>query len=297
MSDRKTRLDGVAVASLLLCCVLWGVNQVAAKVAVAEIPPLLQAAARSAVAAVAVALWARARGIALFTRDGTLAGGWWAGALFAAEFGCIFVGLQFTTASRMVVFIYLAPFVVALGMHFIAHAERLRPLQWAGLVGAFSGVAWAFAEGFSGPSAGDRQWLGDTLGVVSAVLWAGTTLVIRASRLGSAPPEKTLLYQLAISAVLLGLASGLAGEQWPASVSMRAGGAFAFQALVVTFASYLLWFWLVRHYPVTRLSAFTLLTPISGLVAGAGLLGEPVTLRLAVALGAVVLGIALVNRG
>ena len=139
----------VAVASLLLCCALWGLNQVAAKVALAEIPPLTQAAARSLGAALLVLAWARWRGIALAMRDGTLRGGLAAGALFAAEFACIFIGLQFTSASRMVVFIYLSPFVVALGMPFIARGERLVPTQWLGLLLAFAGVAWAFAEGFA----------------------------------------------------------------------------------------------------------------------------------------------------
>ncbi|MED5621572.1 DMT family transporter [Ideonella sp. BN130291] len=296
MNERKHHLDAVAVSSLLLCCLLWGLNQVAAKVALAEIPPLLQAGMRSLVAGGLVAVWARLRGIPLFSRDGSGVGGWWAGCLFAAEFACIFIGLQFTTASRMVVFIYLSPFVVALGMHFIARAERLRGGQWAGLLAAFAGVAWAFAEGFTQPAAGPRQWLGDALGVLAAVLWAATTLVIRATRLSSAPAEKTLLYQLAISGVLLSLAGAASGEHWPASLSGTAWAAFGFQTVVITFASYLVWFRLVRHYAATRLAAFTLLTPIFGLLAGVLLLGEPVTTRLVVALAAVALGIAMVNR-
>lgn len=294
--DRKHHLDSIAIASLLLCCVLWGLNQVAAKVALAEIPPLLQAAARSLGAAVLVALWSRWRGVPLFERDGTGLGGFWAGVLFAAEFACIFVGLQFTTASRMVVFIYLSPFIVALGMQAIAHTERLRPDQWLGLLAGFAGVASAFVEGFTEPAAGPRQWLGDALGLAAAVLWAGTTLVIRGSRLTSAPAEKTLLYQLVISGVLLGAAGLGLGEHWPATLSMRGTVAFGFQLVIVTFASYLLWFWLVRHYPATRLAAFTLLTPIFGLLAGVVLLHEPLTARLALGLATVVAGIAIVNR-
>ena len=47
MSDgRRDHLDALAIASLVLCAALWGVNQSASKVAVAEIPPLLQAARR-----------------------------------------------------------------------------------------------------------------------------------------------------------------------------------------------------------------------------------------------------------
>jgi drug/metabolite transporter (DMT)-like permease len=297
MIDRKSHLDGIAVGALLLCCVLWGLNQVAAKVALAEIPPLMQAGARSLGAALLVALWARGRGIALLERDGTWAGGLFAGALFAAEFGCIFVGLQFTSASRMVVFIYLSPFVVALGMPFIARSEKLSAAQLAGLVAAFGGVAWAFAEGsVNTPSAGPRQWLGDALGVAAAVLWAATTLVIRATRLSTASAEKTLLYQLAVSGVLLALASALAAEPLPVKLTSASLLPLAFQTVIVTFASYLLWFWLMRHYPATRLASFTLLTPVAGLVAGVLLLDEPVTLRLVVALVTVAAGIAVVNR-
>lgn len=299
MSDRKSRLDGIAVASLVLCCLLWGVNQVAAKVALAEIPPLLQAGVRSLGATLLVLAWVVWRGLPLRGASGsapTWRAGWLAGALFAAEFGCIFVGLQYTTASRMVVFLYLSPFVVALGMPFIARTERLSALQLGGLLAAFAGVALAFADGFGSKAIGDRQWLGDTLGVVAAVLWGATTLVIRASALTSAPPEKTLLYQLAVSGVLLTAAGLAVGEQWPAAPSALALSMLGFQTVVVTFASYLIWFWLVRHYPATQISSFVLLTPVFGLLAGALLLAEPVTARLLVALATVSVGIAVVGR-
>ena len=297
MSDRKLHLDTVAVVALLSCCAVWGLGQVATKVTLAEVPPLMQAAVRSCGAALLVALWARGRGIALFGRDGTLGGGLCAGLLFAIEFGLIFTGLKFTTASRMAVFVYLAPFVVALGMPLIARNERLDALQSLGLVAAFGGVAWAFAEGFQQPTAGDLQWLGDALGVAGAVFWGATTLVIRGTRLSAAAAEKTLLYQLAVSGVALALASWLAGETWPARLSPMPALALVFQTVVVCFASYLLWFWLMRHYPATQLSAFTLLTPVLGLLAGVALMGDPLTLRLVAALIAVSAGIALVHRG
>ncbi len=295
-TERKARLDTLAITSLVLCCFLWGLNQVAAKVAIAEVPPLAQAAIRSLGGALLVFLWARSRGIALFARDGSLPGGLTAGLLFAAEFGCIFLGLQYTTASRMAVFIYISPFVVALGMPFIAKSEKLKPLQMAGLVLAFAGVAWGFAEGFTKPAAGDLQWLGDALGVAAGVLWGATTLAIRGSRLAAASAEKTLLYQLGISGVALALAAALRGQAWAPTLSMLTWASLFFQIVIVTFASYLMWFWLVRHYPATRLASFTLLTPVFGLLLGALLLGEPITARLVVALAAVAGGIVLVNR-
>ncbi|MFL6663323.1 MAG: DMT family transporter [Rhizobacter sp.] len=296
MTERKPHLDAVAVASLVGCCFLWGLNQVAAKAALPEVPPLQQAAIRSLGGALLVWVWSLARGIRLFDRDGTGPGGLLAGAMFAAEFACIFVGLQFTSASRMVVFIYLSPFVVALGMPFIARSERLSALQLGGLVAAFAGVAWAFAEGFTRPAVGAQQWIGDALGVAAGVLWGATTLAIRATRLGSAAAEKTLLYQLAVSGVMLAVAAAASGTPLPARLSVLAWSSLAFQIVVVSFASYLLWFWLMRHYPATRLASFTLLTPVFGLLLGAALLGEPVTARLVVALLTVACGIVLVNR-
>jgi drug/metabolite transporter (DMT)-like permease len=296
ISDRRTALDGPAVAVLLICCTLWGLNQVAAKVALVDIGPLTQAGGRSAVAALLVLAWARWRAVPIFAADGTLKAGLLAGALFAGEFACIFVGLQYTTASRMVVFIYLSPFVVALGMPFVARGEKLAPVQWAGLLIAFTGVAVAFAEGLLAPAAGPKQWLGDSLGLLAAVLWGATTLTIRATRLTSAPPEKTLVYQLAATGVLLCIAAPLAGESWPQRVSALSAGSMVFQAVVVTFASYLAWFWLMRHYPATRIASFTLLTPVAGLAFGVLLLNEPLTWHLVLALAAVAAGLLLVNR-
>jgi len=296
LRERKSHLDALAVTTLVVCCFLWGLNQVAAKAALPEIGALWQAALRSTGAAALLWLWARARGIALFDRDGTLPGGLLAGALFAAEFFCIFVGLQFTTASRMVVFIYTSPFVVALGMPLISRAERLHAVQAIGLVLAFAGVASAFSEGFSQPAAGPQQWIGDALGILAGILWGATTLAIRATKLTHASAEKTLFYQLAVSALLL-LAGAAATAPPPLhALSPVAWGSLAFQVVVVSFASYLVWFWLIRHYPATRIASFTMLTPVFGLILGSLLLAEPITARLLIALATVAAGILLVNR-
>ena len=294
--ERKTSLDAAAVLTVLACCAVWGLSQVAAKVTLTEVPPLLQAGVRSLGAALLLLLWSRWRGLPLFGADGTAGAGVLAGVLFAVEFACLFIGLQYTSASRMVVFLYTAPFVVALGMPLISKSESLSLLQGSGLALAFAGVVWAFAEGFTGSAAPPLQWLGDTLGIIAAVLWGLTTLLMRATRLATALPEKTLLYQLVLSGVALLLASALSPEVWPHRLSGAVAGSLLFQVAVVTFASYLAWFWLVRHYPATRVAAFTLLTPVFGLLAGVLLLNEPLTLRLLVALTAVCAGIAGVNH-
>lgn len=291
---RATRLDTRALAALLLCCALWGLNQVAIKAALPEVPALVQLAIRSVVALALVLGWMRWRGIAWNWRDGTLAPGLLAGLLFAVEFGCIFVGLQYTTAARSVVFINTSPFVVALMLAWLVPAERLRPLQTFGLVLAFAGVAYAFAE--PAPQTGAWPWLGDTLIVIAAVLWGLTTVVIRFSALRHAPAEKTLAYQLLVAGLLSPLAAWAAGSPWPAAWSTLALGSLFYQAVIVTFASYLLWFWLLTRYPATRVQAFVFLTPVFGTAFAGWLLGEQLGGELLSALVAVAIGLSLLNR-
>src|SRR3954453_7663210 len=186
-------VDTTAVSTMVLLCFIWGLGHVAAKLAAPGISLVFQAGLRSAIATVLLLLYARVRRIPLFERDGTFVAGIVAGALFAGEFVFIFAGLNFTGASRMVVFVYLAPCLTALGLHFFLPSERLKTQQWAGVLLAFCGIAVAFWDGFM---AGRSPLLGDFFGVIAALLWAATTVVIRTTTLTSASAAKTLFYQL-----------------------------------------------------------------------------------------------------
>ena len=179
MTGRKNHLDTLAISLLLASCLFWGFQQILIKTTVGEVPPLWQAALRFIGATLLLWLWCLVRGVKLFERDGTLRAGLLAGALFAAEFSCIYLGLRDTTASRLTVFLYTSPFVVAILLPRLVPAEKLRPVQWTGLVIAFIAVAVAFSEGFSGETT-SRQLRGDALALAAGVLWGLTTLVIRA---------------------------------------------------------------------------------------------------------------------
>ena len=296
MTERKQHLDTLAVSLLLACCLFWGFQQILIKTTVAEVPPLWQASIRFAGATLLLWIWCAARGVKLFARDGTLPAGLLAGALFAGEFTCIYLGLRDTTASRLTVFLYTSPFVVALLLPRFVAAEKLRAVQWVGLVIAFVGVAVAFAEGFSSGHAGPHQLRGDALALAAGTLWGLTTLVIRATRMATASAEKTLFYQVAVTAVVAPLISLLLGETWSFTYSAQAWGSIALQTAIGAFASYLAWMWLLRHYPATQMSSFTFLTPVFALVLGVLLLNEPLTLQLMLALCGVAAGIVLVNR-
>jgi len=287
-------LDALAAAVVVVLCLSWGFNQVATKLAIHDIPPLTQAAVRSAVATLLIAAWCRVRGIALFERDGTLWFGIMAGLLFAAEFILIYQGLLYTTATRAVLFIYLAPFFVVLGARIVLPADRFGASQWLGLGLSFAGMLIAF--GVPTPALDPRQFIGDVMMVGAALFWAATTLIIKASALTRASAEKVMLYQLVVSAPVMAAVAFIIGERVTHMPSVLALGSLAYQTVWVVSVTFVVWFALIAQYSASRLSAFTFLTPLFGVAAGHLVLGEPLTPAFAAAVALVAAGLVLVNR-
>ncbi len=294
MPIRKTHLDALAISLLLACCLFWGFQQVLVKATLAELPPVFQASLRFAGATLLLLLWCAWRRVRLFAADGSLAAGLFAGGLFALEFACLYVGLQYTSASRLTVFLYTSPFWVAALLPLWVKAEKLGAVQWGGLACAFAAVVFALREGFG--SSGTSTWTGDVLALVAGMFWGLTTVVIRASSLTRVSPEKLLFYQVAVSAAVLPFLSMALGEQWVWTFSPFALGSLLVQVVVGAFASYLAWMWMLGRYPATKISVFVFLTPLFALVFGALWLHESITPSLMAALVLVAVGIVLVNR-
>jgi drug/metabolite transporter (DMT)-like permease len=293
-SPQSHPLDALAITVTIALCLTWGFNQVAIKLAIHDIPPLIQAAGRSAAAALCVAAYAQLRGIPLLKRDGTLAAGFAAGVLFAIEFILLYRGLVWTTATRTVLFLYTAPFFVAIGSRLFIPGDHFYPSQWFGLALSFVGIVIAF--GLPTPAADPHQLLGDLMLLGGGAAWAATTLVIKASPLSRISAEKTALYQLVVSAPLLAIGALTLGERIDAMPSALAIATFAYQALWVVSVSFVIWFALIVRYSANRLSAFTFLTPIFGVAAGHLVLNEPLTPAFALAVAFVAVGLVLVNR-
>ncbi len=293
--QRKDHLDTFAITLLVACCAFWGFQQILIKFASREIAPLWQASVRMAGATTLLWLWCQFRGVKLFQRDGSLKGGLLVGLLFAAEFCLIYLGLQHTSASRLTVFLYTSPFWVAVLLPRFVPSEKLRKIQWIGLVIAFSAVGIAFSEAFLHGS-GPGQWKGDAMGLAAGMFWGLTTIAIRTTKIATVAAEKSLFYQLSVTALVCPVLSLALGETWGFDYSALAWGSVFLQTAVGAFASYLAWMWMLRHYPATQMSTFTFLTPLFALVFGVVLLGEPLTLQLVLALAGVAAGIVLVSR-
>jgi drug/metabolite transporter (DMT)-like permease len=292
--QKHDRLDAFGSAATLVLCALWALGNVAIKVTNAGISPAFQSGLRSLGALALLFLWSSLRKNSLFGRDGTLGVGIAAGAMFAAEFALIYWALVYTDVARGLIILYTAPFFVAIGAHFFVPGERLHRRQVVGLLAAFSGIVVAFWDGLTLPSW--RALIGDSMMLAAAALWGATTVLVKGSALARIDPAKTLAYQLAVSGVALTIGAMLLGERGIFDPTPLVVYSLAFQIVIVAFASYLVWFALIRIYPASTLSAFTFLTPLFALLFGALLLGERVSVALVVSLVLVAFGIWLVNR-
>jgi drug/metabolite transporter (DMT)-like permease len=293
ISSAGRALTPGAIALMLMLCLSWGFNQIAVKLVLPDVPPMLQALARSIGALPVLLVIGWFRGVKFFERDGTLWPGVIAGVIFGIEFVLIYRGLLLTSASRAVVFLYVAPFFVALGS-FVFLGERLRAPQWGGLALSFAGVALAI--GVPQANVDAKVLLGDLLIVVGGALWAATTLIVKTTALIKAPAEKGLGYQVALSIPILAAAAWISGEtvtHVPAPLSLAL---LAYQAFWVVGLTFLLWFALVKTYSASKLSAFTFVTPLFGVVASYFILHDTLTIAFGVAALLVIAGLYLVNK-
>jgi len=289
------RLPLAPILVLLALALVWGANMAAIKIAGRGLSPLLMAGVRSTVAGLCLLVWMRLAAVPLFPDRGLFLHGLAVGLMFGVEFGAIYLGLEYTYASRAYVFLYTQPFFTALGAHYLLRGDPMSRRKALGLVLAFAGVTTLFVKDWGAVTL--RTLPGDLLLLGAGALWAATTLYIKRFLAGRAVPLQTLFYQVAFSAPVLFLLSlVLETDRWR-GLTWPVGVALAYQCFIVAFLSYLVWFELIHRYPVSLLAGFTFFTPVLGvLVSGALILKEPLTAGVFVALALVSAGMVLVNR-
>ena len=291
----RAQLRWQPIAILLLLALTWGANMAIVKLTFRELEPLFMAGLRSLVASMCLYVWIRAKGITIFPSRSIIFHGIMVGFLFGFEFGLIYVGLNYTLASRMYVLLYTAPFCVALGAHFFLKGDRINPWKAGGLVLAFVGLVGLFSKDLGSFSFSALP--GDLLAMAAGVVWAATTLYIKKFLAYQTVPLQTLFYQVFFSAPLLLIMSFLLENPTFSNLSWFGGFSLFYQCIIIVFLSYLAWFELIHRYPVSLLHAFSFFTPVFGVfLSGALILGESIGTNLIFALTLVSVGMVLVNR-
>lgn len=290
-------LDASGSLLMLVFCLALGLQQVAIKIVSADIAPLAQIAIRSMLAAFLVIGVAYARGVRVADARAVFWPGIAVGVGFASEFSFVALGLGYTTASHMSVFLYTAPIFAALGLHFLVPGEQLGRRHWLGIAIAFAGIVCAMAP--TGSSAGGPAMgsliVGDLLGTLAGLGWAATTLVIRTTPLSEERPVLTLSFQLTIAGLALLPIAALRGDLAAIHVTPAVLASMSFQTFGIAFGILLLWFALLRRYLASRLGVFSFLSPVFGVLFGALLLDEPLTANFVLGGLAIIAGVVLVS--
>jgi drug/metabolite transporter (DMT)-like permease len=293
MSESKDYLDLKAAVTLFIVTLLWGLNYAAIKYSNQGISPVFACTLRSVIATLCGVVYCITKKETLFHTDIRLFHGFIVGLLFGLEFACIYFGMLYTDAARSVVFVYLSPFVVAVGAHFFLKGDRLSFPKMTGLILAFAGIVIVF--GGRPKTAKTTMVVGDLLEIVAAFLWGATTLYIKKFMAEKVHPINTFLYQLFFSIPILLVVSLIFEPRWVTRFDSLIAASLIYQSFIVAFMSYFIWFILIHQYSVSRLSAFTFFTPIFGVLSGIVLLNEEFTPSLMMGLLMVSLGIFFVN--
>lgn len=288
----KDHIDLKGFAIILILTILWGLNYPVVKLSNTGLSPIFTAFLRSSIASCCGIIYCIMVKQPLFHRGILLFHGAVVGVLFGLEFVCIYLGMLYTDSARAAIFVYLSPFAVALGAHFFLK-EKLNLIKIIGLLLAFMGVYLVFK---GKPHTDNRlMLLGDLLEIAAAIFWGATTLYIKKYLAHKFHPINTFLYQLVFSIPVILLCAYLVEDKWVIDVNLYITAAVIYQSVIIAFASYLVWFALIYTYPVAKLSVFTFLTPIFGVLFGAIMLEEKLTAALILGLILVCIGICCNN--
>lgn len=191
MGSRKP-VNTQAAGLMVVLSMIWGLQQVVLKAAAVDIAPILQVSLRSGIAVILIWMVLLFRGEQLTLRRKAWLPGIVVGVLFSLEYLAVGEGLRYTSASHSVVFLYTAPIFAAIGLHLKLPEERLRLIQWFGIVIAFAGIFIAFfGRGLhlANPSSSSIIF-GDSLCLAGGLFWGLTTVTVRVQSWQSPRPAR-----------------------------------------------------------------------------------------------------------
>lgn len=272
---------------------IWGSSYLFIRIAVAEVPPITLVAMRLVLAAFVLIVALRALGRP-FPRDRKLWGayavmGFLSGAL---PYSLIAWGEQYIQSSLAALLQATMPIFTVILATFLADDERLAWTVVLGVILGFLGVAVLMLPDLRH---GLQASLAGQLAIVASSLsYAGATVFAR-NRLRGQPPITSTMGQLTMGAIYTLPLSLLIDRPFTLSPSLSAVAAWLALTMLGTVVAYVIYYALIERTNATFVSTVTYVIPIVGLILGALVLGEPVTINLLISLALIILGVLLVR--
>ena len=267
--------------------VIWSSTWVAIKIGLEDLPPLLGAGIRFALAGVGLLVLARLMGRPLRT-DARLAT---VLALlpFAAAYGLIYWGEQYVPSGLAAVLFGIMPLYSATLAALLLAGEPLRPRLVAGIAVALAGLSLAFGETLE---LGHSEYALAAAIACAAAPFASAIGNVAIKRDGGALDAIVLNGWAMLGGGALLLAVSAASEAWEVSWSAQAIGSIAYLAVIGSAVPFVTLTVLLRELPAVTVSYITLLLPFGALAFGAALYDEPVTLPAVAGAALVAAGLA-----
>lgn len=281
------------ICLVLFLAVLWGGNAVSLKIGLEEVAPLASAGFRFSIGLVLIASWALAKGISIKPQPREYLPLFLCAILFVAQIVTFNSGTNLTHAGRSSVMTNTYPLFVALIAHFVVPGDRMTRWKALGLAFAFGGIFMVFRDNFIG---GDGGHLAGDLLTLLGGFQLGLLIVVTNRLIQHIHPYCVLTSQMIIGVPIFFILSGIFEGKAGYSFSYPALFAILYQGAVVAGFCFVAWTLVLKHYPPSRLSVFFFTTPLWGITLSHFLIGEPITVGLAIGAALVAFGIYTVNR-
>lgn len=276
--------------------VIWGSTWSVIRVGLEDLPPLLFAGLRMALAAGLLLPLAWRRGAFRGIAPGAGRRIAWVGLLqIGLPYGLMFVAQQWVPSALAAILFASFPVWIVLLARLVLPGERLGPAKLASAAIGIAGVAVLEAPHLAAVDASPLLALGSALVVLASIVVALANVLVRRHLLAVSPLAMTA-GQAAIGAVALLAAAALAERGAPVAFTAPAVAALVYLAVFATALNYVGLYWLVPRVPVAAIGAIPLLDTTVAVALGALLLGEGVGWHLALGGALVLAGAALANR-
>jgi drug/metabolite transporter (DMT)-like permease len=282
-------------SALGIVYVLWGGTYVAIRVMVEDVPPLLGAGARFAIAGVAMLAFLAARGHRVRVAPRSLAAAGLVGLLLpAGGNGLVTVAERDVPAGLAALLIASVPLWLVL-MRSTVGGERVNRGTLAGVAVGFGGLALLLLPG-SRPAAATA--LGVLLVLVAALSWAtGSFLSPRLSM--PSDPLVSTAWQMIVGggALLVGaLAAGEAGDLHLADASAKSLLAFAYLVVGGSWVAFTAYAWLLQNVPISKVATYAYVNPLVAVLLGWALLSEELSIGTLAGAALIVASVATIVR-
>jgi len=272
-------------------CILFGSNAVAIKITFSGLGVFTTAAIRFGVAAVAIFLWARITGQNTALRKGQLHQVLIFSSLFTVQLSLFYLGLSKSNASRGTLLANLLPFFILFLAHFFIAGDRITKQKFFGILLGFTGVVFMFLDEES-LSSGFRT--GDLIILLAVFIWSCSTVYLKRV-IGTFSPFQLVMYSTLFSVPFFLVEALLWDDTMVFHLDAPVIGALLYQSLVTASFGFVAWNTMLKKYGAVSLHAFVFIMPIAGVSLGGLVLGEPITIKILLALVFIVAGILVVH--